>query len=113
MAAGAQAAGKPVMMRGDTNVFRSFCCPHCGGGTQVTDSRGVTNGVRRRRRCMDCKERFTTYEFIGEARPGPDMVAKYQSLLNQCDQLGRMAAFLANQISTMKKEAEAMEDATT
>ncbi len=40
-------------------------CPFCGAkDTKVTDSRLVGEGgqVRRRRECLDCTERFTTYE---------------------------------------------------
>lgn len=40
-------------------------CPFCGAqDTKVVDSRLVGDGdqVRRRRRCMVCDERFTTYE---------------------------------------------------
>ncbi len=40
-------------------------CPFCNAiDTKVTDSRLIreNNQVRRRRECLDCKERFTTYE---------------------------------------------------
>ncbi|GHE20405.1 transcriptional regulator NrdR [Halomonas urumqiensis] len=40
-------------------------CPFCGThDTKVTDSRLVAEGdqVRRRRQCVSCAERFTTYE---------------------------------------------------
>ncbi|ARU54894.1 MAG: transcriptional regulator NrdR [Pseudomonadales bacterium] len=40
-------------------------CPFCGAAeTKVIDSRLVAEGdqVRRRRECLSCKERFTTYE---------------------------------------------------
>ena len=40
-------------------------CPFCGAtDTKVVDSRLVTNGdqVRRRRECISCGERFTTFE---------------------------------------------------
>ncbi len=40
-------------------------CPFCGkDDTKVIDSRLVAEGgqVRRRRECVSCKERFTTYE---------------------------------------------------
>jgi len=40
-------------------------CPFCGEAeTKVIDSRLVADGnqVRRRRECLTCKERFTTYE---------------------------------------------------
>ncbi len=40
-------------------------CPFCGADdTKVIDSRLVADGdqVRRRRECLSCRERFTTYE---------------------------------------------------
>jgi transcriptional repressor NrdR len=42
-------------------------CPYCGGEEdKVVDSRAVQDGraIRRRRECMSCEERFTTYEYI-------------------------------------------------
>ncbi len=46
-------------------------CPRCGNEEdKVVDSRAVRDGraVRRRRECLDCGERFTTYEAV-ETRP--------------------------------------------
>ena len=38
-------------------------CPHCQyKDSKVIDSRGVNEGVRRRRECLRCGARFTTYE---------------------------------------------------
>ena len=42
-------------------------CPFCGNPeTKVVDSREVNDGtmIRRRRECLRCKKRFTTYERI-------------------------------------------------
>ena len=42
-------------------------CPHCGTEEdKVVDSRTTQDGraVRRRRECLSCNERFTTYEYI-------------------------------------------------
>jgi transcriptional repressor NrdR len=42
-------------------------CPFCGGAeTQVIDSRVSEPGdsIRRRRRCLECQKRFTTYETV-------------------------------------------------
>ena len=40
-------------------------CQFCGHpDSRVTDSREVENGIRRRRECRQCEERFTTYERI-------------------------------------------------
>ena len=37
-------------------------CPTCQGSSQVIDSRAYANTIRRRRRCTQCDERWTTYE---------------------------------------------------
>ncbi|MCD6598958.1 MAG: transcriptional repressor NrdR [Dehalococcoidia bacterium] len=40
-------------------------CPHCGQlESKVVDSRSVDEGVRRRRECLSCGARFTTYERV-------------------------------------------------
>jgi transcriptional repressor NrdR len=39
-------------------------CPYCGGDSQVLDSRGGADGVRRRRICNECRRRFTTDEKV-------------------------------------------------
>ena len=40
-------------------------CPYCNSrDSRVTDSRGGDDGVRRRRECITCGERFTTYESV-------------------------------------------------
>ncbi|MDK2901527.1 MAG: transcriptional repressor NrdR [Thermosediminibacterales bacterium] len=44
-------------------------CPYCGfNESRVIDSRPTEEGtaVRRRRECLDCQQRFTTYEKIEE-----------------------------------------------
>ncbi len=38
-------------------------CPYCGySDTKVTDSRDADDGIRRRRECLNCGQRFTTME---------------------------------------------------
>jgi len=38
-------------------------CPYCSHTkSKVTDKRSSPSGVRRRRECLKCKKRFTTYE---------------------------------------------------
>jgi transcriptional repressor NrdR len=40
-------------------------CPYCGyEDTKVTDSRAAEDGIRRRRECLRCGLRFTTYERV-------------------------------------------------
>lgn len=43
-------------------------CPYCGEDSKVVDSRtnDIGNSVKRRRECMACNKRFTTYEKIEE-----------------------------------------------
>jgi transcriptional repressor NrdR len=51
-------------------------CPYCGNlGDKVVDSRESKEGevIRRRRECLDCGKRFTSYERIDEI---PYMVVK-------------------------------------
>lgn len=43
-------------------------CPYCAHAlNKVTDSRTTDAGVRRRRECLQCGERFTTYEQVQRA----------------------------------------------
>lgn len=42
-------------------------CPDCGAETKVVDSRTTSNNhIRRKRECLTCKKRHTTYEFYRE-----------------------------------------------
>ncbi len=43
-------------------------CPFCGNDdSRVIDSRDVNDGIRRRRQCLSCNSRFTTYERLQPA----------------------------------------------
>ena len=43
-------------------------CPYCGHpDSKVLDSRDVDEGIRRRRQCLGCESRFTTYERVQPA----------------------------------------------
>ncbi len=42
-------------------------CPYCIGASKVTDKRKSPEGIRRRRECLNCKKRFTTYEKISKS----------------------------------------------
>lgn len=52
-------------------MSESFKCPACSFGMRVMDSRPTSStingqaGVRRRRECLNCKTRITTYEVSG------------------------------------------------
>lgn len=53
-------------------VKKSMKCPSCGSDDiKVVDSRPVeeNNSIRRRRECLACQTRFTTYEVIDAFQP--------------------------------------------
>ena len=41
-------------------------CVFCKSDTRVTDKRGSPGSTRRRRECLKCKKRFTTYEKVNK-----------------------------------------------
>lgn len=58
-------------------------CPKCGfNDSKVIDSRPADNKVRRRRECLECSERFTTYEIIEDI---PIMVVKKDHTIEPFD----------------------------
>lgn len=58
-------------------------CPECGfEESKVIDSRPTENRVRRRRECIKCGVRFTTYEIIEE---NPLMVLKKDNSIEPFD----------------------------
>ena len=43
-------------------------CPHCASvDSRVVDSRLSAEGIRRRRECLTCSQRYTTYEQVAHA----------------------------------------------
>ena len=43
-------------------------CPYCDyPDSKVIDSRSINDGIRRRRQCLSCGSRFTTYERLQPA----------------------------------------------
>ncbi|MBQ8790485.1 MAG: transcriptional repressor NrdR [Ruminiclostridium sp.] len=58
-------------------------CPECGfDDSKVIDSRPAENKIRRRRECLECKCRFTTYEIVENI---PLMVVKKGNVLEAFD----------------------------
>ena|GEM_PF-52776 len=56
------------------NVVFAMNCPYCGySEDKVIDSREAGDGIRRRRQCLKCGSRFTTYERL---QPGNLFVIK-------------------------------------
>lgn len=42
-------------------------CPYCGAAeSRVIDTREVGDGIRRRRECQACQQRYTTYEQVAK-----------------------------------------------
>lgn len=58
-------------------------CPECGyENSKVIDSRPAENKIRRRRECLSCKCRFTTYEMVETI---PLMVVKKDNTIEPFD----------------------------
>ena len=58
-------------------------CPECGyEDSKVIDSRPAENKIRRRRECLSCKCRFTTYEMVETI---PLMVVKKDNTIEPVD----------------------------
>src|SRR3954466_10922701 len=69
-------------------------CPYCGNlGDKVVDSRESKEGeaIRRRRECLDCGKRFTSYERIDEI---PYMVIKKDGSRERFDRQKLVAGLL-------------------
>ena len=86
-------------------------CPSCGSeDIKVVDSRPVedNNSIRRRRECLECHNRFTTYEVIDAFQPvvlkkdgSKELVDKNKllsGLLRACQKRPVNAETLANEI---------------
>jgi len=58
----------------EQGTFQAMQCPFCANNeSRVIDSREAPDGVRRRRECVRCELRFTTYERVHSM---PLMIAK-------------------------------------
>src|SRR5881397_4268747 len=76
MASALPASGALPAPRGERRRRLPMKCPYCGNlGDKVVDSRESKEGevIRRRRECLECGKRFTSYERIDEI---PYMVVK-------------------------------------
>jgi len=74
-------------------------CPYCAKETKVLESRLIDDAVRRRRECLDCSNRFTTYE-----------QAVFQLTVKKKD--NREQPFDANKITESLKKACRKSDVT-
>lgn len=85
-------------------------CPECGyEDSKVIDSRPAENKIRRRRECLSCKCRFTTYEMVETI---PLMVVKKDNTIEPFDRdklinrLARATVKRPVQIEDLEKKVE-------
>ncbi len=81
-------------------------CQFCGYlDTKVIDSRASEDAIRRRRECLDCNERFTTYERVEET---PLLVVKKDNRREPFDRSkvmsGIMRAVIKREVPAEKLE---------
>lgn len=92
-------------------------CPFCGGlDSKVIDSRASEEGnaIRRRRECLVCQKRFTTYERIEEAplmvikkdgrREPFDRAKVLNGLVKACEKRPVAYATLEKLVNTVERE---------
>lgn len=85
-------------------------CPFCGADeTQVTETRASDGGeaLRRRRRCLHCEKRFTTYERVELVMP---MVVKKDGLRTEFES-SKLEASMALALRKRPVSAQAVADA--
>jgi transcriptional repressor NrdR len=85
-------------------------CPVCHrSDSKVVDSRETTDGrsIRRRRECLDCARRFTTYEYVDVVMP---MIVKKDDRREPWDR-NKVLAGLRKACEKRPVSAEAIEDA--
>ena len=99
-------------------------CPYCGSkNDSVIDSRIAKNGasVRRRRECLKCKRRFTTYEYVEriplmvikkDGRREPfDRQKLMNGLLKACEKRPVSVARLEKLVEEIERRLEKKHDA--
>lgn len=79
-----------------------FPCPKCGAfGTAVKDSRSTVTSVRRRRQCLQCYSRFTTFEIVRTTEHD-----KSKTVASALKRIDKAMTFQRNQIALIVKETE-------
>lgn len=89
--------------RGEKDIGGQQRCPACGDISRVKDSRPSAAGIRRRRACVTCGLRFTTYEITtssGEriSEPSvylPDAVAQIFTARRALEEAERILSAIA------------------
>ena len=87
-------------------------CTNCGKtDNKVIDSRLSKDGIaiRRRRRCLICSSRFTTYEAT-EERLLPFLGTKHVERAPTVTNLKAMVSFMSNTLDILSKETETLVD---
>ncbi len=95
-------------------------CPYCGfEETKVTDSRNQSdsNSVRRRRECLQCEKRFTTFESVDltiqvKKRDGSFQEFNLEKLINGLDSACRHTRISHDQVLAIASDV-AMEIMTS
>lgn len=94
-------------------------CPFCGySESKVIDSRPTDEGerIRRRRECISCSKRFTTYEIIetvpiivvkkDKSREAFDRVKLFNGMLRACEKRPVSIAQIENIVSSIEAELQ-------
>ena len=82
-------------------------CPFCGSNdARVIDTREVSDGIRRRRECLGCSQRFTTYERIATVNL---LVVKRDQRRERFDR-GKLLSSMQTSCSKRPVPAEALEE---
>ena len=94
-------------------------CPFCeSSNARVIDTREVRDGIRRRRECQECRQRFTTYERIArvnllvvkrdQSRQGFDREKLLMSMQSACSKRPVPAEVLEDAVREIEAELYAM-----
>ena len=94
-------------------------CPFCeASNARVIDTREVRDGIRRRRECQECRQRFTTYERIArvnllvvkrdQSRQGFDREKLLMSMQAACSKRPVPAEVLEDAVREIEAELYAM-----
>lgn len=79
---------------------KAFPCS-CGGATGVNDSRSSGDGIRRRRICLTCGKRFTTYEV--QAKLSTGVLEKAESVAKRAEAILAVSGALLAEIEGLRK----------
>lgn len=83
----------------------TFLC-HCGGPTSVKDSRaGPGVSIRRRRECIHCKERVTTWEMAFESSIG--IIERAEAVTKKGELLLAAATMLLEELDSLRELTKA------